>query len=200
MSRLGKKPIFLPSGVSLSISAEDRQIEVKGAKGLLKWKYPAEISLKESKGEQGARLDVSLEAAHKGELIDKKSKALWGLAWSKINSMTQGVFKSFVLTLEIHGIGFKAQVEGQKIIFALGASHPIIYHVPVGVTVSVDPKQTILTISGCDRELTGQVASDIRALRPPEPYKGKGIRYAGEVIVRKAGKSAAVAGSGGAKK
>lgn len=200
MSRLGKKPITLPSGVSVSLDTASRKVQVKGPKGTLAWQYPTGIAVKESKDEKAAHLLVTLEQSFNNGLIDSSQKALWGLTRSKIHNMAEGVAKGFTVNLEIHGVGFKAQVEGEKIVFALGASHPVVYRLPAGVTATVDPKQTLLNVTGVDREMVGQVASDIRALRPPEPYKGKGVRYAGEVIVRKAGKAAAAAGAGGTKK
>jgi large subunit ribosomal protein L6 len=114
--------------------------------------------------------------------------------------MVQGVTQGFSRVLEIQGVGYKARSEGAQIVLTLGASHPIVYSVPAGVTVSIDPKQTTVTISGCDKELVGLVASSIRSKKPPEPYKGKGIRYSGEHIIRKAGKATAASGAGSAKK
>lgn len=178
----------------MGIDPSGRVIDVKGPKGQLKWTCPG--AMKVSKDQSV----LKVEPVAAGVSAEPKTKALWGLVRSRVEALVQGVTGGFARTLEIQGVGYKARQEGQKIVFALGASHPISFTVPSGVTVAVDAKQTQMIVSGCDKELVGQVASALRALKPPEPYKGKGIRYSGEHIIRKAGKAAAAAGAGGAKK
>jgi len=179
MSRIGKQPVALPQGVTLTIAAGS--VQVKGPKGTLTTPLPPGISCKV----EASKAQVS----RSGD--EKRDRAYHGLARALLANAVKGVTEGFKRELEIHGIGYRAQVQGKKLEMTLGFSHPIVYAVPDGVTVAVDPKQTRLTVSGTDRQMVGQVAADIRGFRPPEPYKGKGIRYAGEHVRRKVGKTGA---------
>lgn len=179
MSRVGKKPIPLPSGVSASVGAD--RVAVKGPLGELETALPAGIRVEQQEGQlQVLRQDDS-----------KRQRAFHGLVRSLLANAVQGVSQGFRKDLEIVGIGYKAQVEGkEKVVFNLGYSHPIAFPVPPGITIQVE-KQTRVMVSGIDRQRVGQTAAEIRSLRRPEPYKGKGIRYVGEEIKRKAGKTGA---------
>lgn len=194
MSRLGKKPIPIPSGVEVKIDANQTEVQVKGPKGLLTWSYPKAVEIVLSQGSVPTIVLKPVATATK-QTWDGPTKALWGLARSRIANMIEGVTRGFTKQLEIIGVGYKAQPDNKRVVLSLGASHPMIYDLPEGVTVTVDPKQTALTITGIDKEKVGHVASNIRVLKAPEPYKGKGIRYLGEVVRRKAGKTAATAGT-----
>ncbi len=176
MSRVGAKPINLPKGVDVKINVNE--IAVKGPKGELKWSFPAEINIVS----EGGVLQV------KRESDTKQHKAMHGTARSIIANMITGVNDGYERVLDILGIGYKAQVQGKKLLMTLGYSHPVEYTLPEGMTAQVDPKQTKITLKGSDKQLIGQVAANIRAFRPPDIYKGKGIRYAGEYIKLKAGK------------
>jgi large subunit ribosomal protein L6 len=177
MSKIGKKPIEIPEGVTITV--EERAVKVKGHKGELSFKLPKEVELKLD-GRQLLVLPVGKS---------KKTPALWGTIRAVVANMVIGVEKGFEKKLEIEGIGFKAQIQGNDLILSLGFSHPVIFKPPEGINISVE-KNTI-TVSGISLELVGQTAANIRALKKPEPYKGKGIRYAGEIIRRKAGKKIA---------
>jgi len=183
MSRIGKKLILIPKGVEAKI--DNNYFIVKGVKGELSFKiHPqVEITIKES----GINIKV------KNSEI-KENKALWGLYGSVIKNMILGVSNGFSKQLEINGVGYKAQVSGDKLILNVGFSHPVEFTIPKGVTVTVD--KNIISISGIDKQLIGETAARIRAIRPPEPYKGKGIKYIDEIIRRKAGKAAKAAGAG----
>ena len=177
MSKIGKKPIEIPESVTITVA--EQAVKVKGPKGELSFKLPKEVELKLN-GRQLLVLPVGKS---------KKTSALWGTIRAVVANMVTGVEKGFKKKLEIEGIGFKAQIQGDDLILNLGFSHPVIFKPPEGVKVSVE-KNTII-VSGISLELVGQVAANIRALKKPEPYKGKGIRYAGEIIRRKAGKKIA---------
>jgi large subunit ribosomal protein L6 len=178
MSRVGKKPIVLPSGVKVNVS--DTALEVQGPKGKLNAPVPPGIRF-------------SLE---KGELVCTRSsdarqqRALHGLARALAHNAVKGVSEGFSRELDIVGVGYRAQVDGKKIVFSLGYSHPVEFPIPEGIQVKVE-KQTRVTVSGIDRQKVGQVAAEIRKLRRPDPYKQKGIRYVGEVLKKKAGKAGA---------
>jgi large subunit ribosomal protein L6 len=175
MSRIGKKPIPLPSGVKVQIGA---QLEVTGPKGKLSVPIPSGISI-----EQGAgRLEVKRS--------DDQHAALHGLTRALAANAVQGVSGGFTRELDIVGIGYRADVKGKIATFSLGYSHPIEFLLPDGVDMKID-KQTHLILTGFDRQLLGQVAANIRALRKPDPYKNKGIRYTGEVLRKKVGKTGA---------
>lgn len=177
MSRIGKKPIDISSGVDIKI--EGKTIKVKGPKGELSWNYHESINLSQSEGK--------LLVQRSGD--SKLDRSLHGLSRSLIANMVAGVSHGYQRVLEITGIGYRAQVQGSKIVLTLGYSHPVEFQLPAGVTAAVDQKQTTLTIAGIDKQLLGQVAANLRALRSPDIYKGKGIRYAGERIKLKVGKA-----------
>lgn len=181
MSKIGKKLIEIPNGVAISLEANS--IAVKGPKGELAYKIPRELQLSLF---GNTLLVVPI-------IKSKRTPALWGTLRAVIFNMVIGVTAGFEKKLEIEGVGFKAQMQGSDLSLNLGYSHPVIFNTPEGIKIDV-VKNTI-TISGFSKELVGQTAANIRSLKKPEPYKGKGIRYAGEIIKRKAGKK--VAGSTG---
>ena len=175
MSRIGKKPVVIPSGVTAKL--EGRTIAVKGAKGELKFTAPDEVAV----SIDGAAVHVK----PLGE--DKRSRSMWGMARAQIANLVGGVTQGFERKLEISGVGYKAAVAGKNLQLSLGYSHDIMYPIPAGVTITT-PKPTEITVAGIDKRQVGQVASEIRAFRGPEPYKGKGVKYVGEFIFRKEGK------------
>tara|TARA_B100000902_G_scaffold337285_1_gene338092 strand:- start:315 stop:854 length:540 start_codon:yes stop_codon:yes gene_type:complete len=178
MSRIGKAPILLPNGVEVGIS--DKNIEVKGPKGSLDFEVPGSISVRQD-GDQ-----IYVERPDD----ERTNRALHGLTRSLINNMVIGVSEGFSKELEIIGVGYRAQAKGQSSLeLQLGFSHPISVEAPEGISFDV-PEPTRIIISGIDKQIVGQVAADIRSYRKPEPYKGKGVRYLGEHVVRKAGKAA----------
>lgn len=177
MSRIGKKLIELPEKVKLSVSGEGA-ISVEGPKGKLEWNLPKLIN---------ARVDGTKVTLERGS-EDRRVRALHGLSRALVNNMVTGVSAGFVKDLEIQGVGFKAAVKGPILDLNLGFSHDIHFPIPQGIKVTV-AENTKIKIEGIDRQLVGQVAADIRAYYPPEPYKGKGVRYAGEKIQRKEGKT-----------
>ena len=176
MSRIGKQPIVIPAKVKVEVKGQN--VHVEGPKGKLNWELPKRTSLKVTDG----KIIVSRE----GE--DAQAKALHGLSRALVNNMVKGVAEGFVKKLEIQGVGFKAAVTGKIVNLTLGFSHPINYNIPDQIKVTVE-ENTKLTIEGPDKMVVGKVASEIRAYYPPEPYKGKGVRYAGEHVVRKEGKT-----------
>lgn len=175
MSRVGKYPVKLPAGTTATIKGQD--ITVKGKLGELSYTAHAESELKM---EDNAVAVIP-------RTLSKNGRAQWGTTRANINNLVKGVSEGFSKTLEIEGVGLKAAVNGSVIVLNLGFSHEIRYAVPKGITVKAD-KPTQLVISGIERQVVGQVAAEIRAFKKPEPYKGKGIRYAGEFIIRKEGK------------
>ena len=178
MSRIGKKPIAIPKGVKVSI--EGSLVKVQGPKGALETRVPQGITV--------AQQDGHLVAQREND----EQSALHGLTRALINNAVEGVTKGWSRDLEIVGIGYRAELKTKNVVvFTLGYSHPIEYPLPEGITVAVDPKQTRLSISGIDRQKVGQVAAEMRALRPPDPYKNKGVRYAGERLKKKVGKTGA---------
>ncbi len=177
MSRIGKKPIILPKGVDAEI--DGKVIAVKGPKGELKWDVPPDINV--------SRKDGSIIVERTTDT--KRLKALHGLARNIIANMITGVNEGYQKMLEITGVGYKAQVQSKKLVIALGYSHPVEFALPEGITAEVDAKQTKIMLKGIDKQLLGQVAANLRALRPPDIYKGKGVRYSGEMIKLKAGKA-----------
>jgi len=177
MSRIGKKAIELPAKVSVKFGTGGA-VNVEGPKGKLAWTLPREIT---------AKVEGSTVAFVRGN-EDRKTRALHGLARALVNNMVRGVSEGFVKDLEIQGVGFKAAVKGSTLDLNLGFSHPILFQIPEGIKVTV-AENTKIKIEGVDRQLVGQVAADIRSYYPPEPYKGKGVRYVGEHIVRKEGKT-----------
>jgi large subunit ribosomal protein L6 len=175
MSRVGKKPVAIPSGVTAKIEGQD--VAVKGAKGELKFTAPDAVSVTL---ENGSVLVTPL-----GE--DKRSRSMWGMTRAQVANLVTGVTKGFEKKLEINGVGYKAAIAGKNLQLSLGYSHDVIYPIPVGITITT-PKPTEITVAGVDRQQVGQVAAEIRGFRGPEPYKGKGVKYAGEFIFRKEGK------------
>jgi large subunit ribosomal protein L6 len=178
MSRIGRSPIPVPSGVDVSVSG--RHVTVKGPQGTLERDLPGEISLRQE--------DSTLLVERPDD--QRHNRALHGLSRSLVNNMVTGVTNGFVKELEIVGVGYRATAKGpNQIELALGFSHPVIVDAPAGITFEV-PVPTRISVKGIDKELVGQVAANIRKIRKPEPYKGKGVRYAGEHVQRKAGKAA----------
>jgi large subunit ribosomal protein L6 len=176
MSRIGKQPIAVPPKVKVEVKGQ--KVSVEGPKGKLNWELPQRTSLKV----EGGNIIVS----RGGD--DAQSKALHGLSRALVNNMIKGVTEGFVKKLEIQGVGFKAAVAGKVVNLSLGYSHPVNYTIPDQIKVTVE-ENTKLTVEGPDKMIVGKVASEIRAFYPPEPYKGKGVRYAGEHVERKEGKT-----------
>lgn len=176
MSRLGKLPIAIPAGVEVKIKGQE--VSVKGPKGELRQKLHPAISVEVADNQ--IKISANLEL--------KEGKALWGLSRGLVNNMVQGVSAGFTRKLEINGVGYRAAVSGKVINFNLGYSHPIAFSLPDAISAVVEAN--VITLSGADKTLLGDTAYKIRALRKPEPYKGKGVKYAEEVIRRKAGKAA----------
>jgi len=181
VSRIGKLPVGIPSGVKVALEAS--AVRLEGPKGKLQTAVPAGVEIK-IEGNV-VRVECSRE--------ERKVRALYGLTRKLIANMAQGVSQGFIRVLEINGVGYRAEVKGQEIHMTLGYSHPVVFRLPAGVTASVE-RQVIITLSGADRQVLGEVAAKIRSFRPPEPYKGKGIKYREEVIKRKAGKAVGSAG------
>jgi large subunit ribosomal protein L6 len=176
MSRIGKQPIAIPAKVKVEIKGQ--QVFVEGPKGKLNWLLPRHTSIKVDNGQ--------VLVSRQGDTDEVK--ALHGLSRALVNNMVRGVSEGFVKKLEIQGVGFKAAVQGKAVNLNLGYSHPINYPIPDQIKVTVE-ENTKLTIEGPDRQMVGQVAAEIRSFYPPEPYKGKGVRYADERVVRKEGKT-----------
>ncbi len=176
MSRIGKQPILIPAKVKVEVKGQ--KVHVEGPKGKLDWELPKRTSLKV----EGDKIVV----ARDGE--DAQARALHGLSRALVSNMVKGVSEGYVKKLEIQGVGFKASVTGKIVNLALGFSHPINYEIPDQIKVTVE-ENTKVTIEGPDKMIVGKVASELRAYYPPEPYKGKGVRYAGEKVVRKEGKT-----------
>ena len=176
MSRIGKQPIAIPAKVKVEVKGQ--KVHVEGPKGKLDWELPKRTSLKV----EGDKIVVSRDGD------DAQAKALHGLSRSLVNNMVKGVSDGYVKKLEIQGVGFKAAVTGKVVNLALGFSHPINYTIPDQIKVTVE-ENTKVTIEGPDKMLVGKVASELRSYYPPEPYKGKGVRYAGEHVQRKEGKT-----------
>ncbi|MEI6394272.1 MAG: 50S ribosomal protein L6 [Verrucomicrobiota bacterium] len=176
MSRIGKQPIAIPPKVKVEIKGQ--QVSVEGPKGKLNWELPRRTSLKVEEG----KLVVSREGD------DANARALHGLSRALVNNMVRGVSEGFVKKLEIQGVGFKASVQGSNVNMTLGYSHPIVYPIPAQIKVTVE-ENTKITIEGPDRQTVGQVAAELRSFYPPEPYKGKGVRYSDERVIRKEGKT-----------
>jgi len=177
MSRIGRMPIAIPAGVTVDI-AENNKVTVKGPKGTLERVLPAEMDIKL----EGSEVIVT----RPNDL--KKMKSLHGLTRTLINNMVIGVSEGYAKKLEVNGVGYRAQKQGKKLVLSLGYSHPVEMEDPEGITTELDG-QNIIFVKGIDKEKVGQYAAEIRAKRGPEPYKGKGIKYADEVIRRKVGKT-----------
>ena len=175
MSRIGKKPVALPAGVTATV--EGQSVSVKGARGTLSFVVPEDCDV--------ALNDNQVSVKPRSET--KRAQAMWGMSRSMISNLVTGVSQGFERKLEITGVGYKAAVQGRKLVLSLGYSHDVDFPIPDGIAI-VAPRPTELVITGIDKREVGQVASEIRAFRPPEPYKGKGVKYAGEFIFRKEGK------------
>ena len=178
MSRIGKKPIPIPKGVTIKV--EGNTVLVQGPKGRLDTPLPAGIKVEQKDGNLVAIRENDSQAA------------VHGLARALVNNAVEGVTKGWIRDLEIVGIGYRAEMKGKSmVVFSLGFSHPIEYPLPTGVEAAVDAKQTKITLTGIDRQKVGQVAAEMRSLRPPDPYKNKGVRYSGERLKKKVGKTGA---------
>jgi large subunit ribosomal protein L6 len=175
MSRVGKNPVVLPQGVSASLAGQD--LKVKGPKGELALVIHPAVDVKID----GSQITVAPKDTQ------RQTRALWATMQRRISNMVVGVKDGFEKNLEIEGVGYRCALQGKELVLQLGFSHEVRYAVPAGITIAVD-KQTSVKVSGIDKEKVGQVAAEIRGYKPPEPYKGKGIRYVGEYIVRKEGK------------
>jgi large subunit ribosomal protein L6 len=178
MSRIGKKPITVPKGVTVNV--RQGAIEVKGPKGTLLQRVPPGVTFELKDGS----LQASLEQA------DPLHAKFHGLARTLVANAVQGVVEGFKKELDIVGVGYRAELKGKQVVFALGYSHPIVFDVPPGIDIAIE-KQTHVTVTGIDRQLVGQVAANIRRMREPDPYKQKGVRYTGEVLKKKVGKTGA---------
>jgi len=175
MSRIGKKPVALPNGVTASVDGQT--VKVKGPKGELSVKLVAEVSATID--------DHGIHVTPRKDM--EKGPQMWGLSRTLVNNLVAGVTQGFTQKLEIQGVGYRAAVQGKVLNLQLGFSHDVPYPIPAGITI-VTEKPTMISVSGIDKQLVGQVAAEIRSWRPPEPYKGKGVRYEGEFVRRKEGK------------
>lgn len=175
MSRIGKKPIAIPSGVTLTLQGQT--VTVKGPKGQLAWTVADEVEITQNGSE------LSLQPRDDTQ----RARGMWGLSRTLVANMVQGVTEGYEQTLELVGVGYRAAMKGQSLSLQLGFSHDVDLAPPAGITFAV-PKQTEIKISGIDKQAVGEIAARIRKIRPPEPYKGKGVRYAGEQVRRKEGK------------
>ncbi len=175
MSRVGKNPVTIPKGVVVAI--EDQKLKAKGELGELEYALPEEVVVKSEDG------NVTVTPVDES----KRARSLWGTARANINNMLTGVSAGFVRNLEINGVGYRAAVAGQKLTLQLGYSHDVVFDIPEGITIKCE-RPTAIQIAGRDKQKVGQVAAVIRGYRPPEPYKGKGIKYAEETVLRKEGK------------
>ncbi len=178
MSRVGKKPIPVPGGVKVDVSED--YVEVRGPKGTLRQALPPGVRFE---------LNDSVLVAHPVR-EDRSLSKFHGLARSLVANAVQGVSEGFKKELDIVGIGYRAERDGSQVVFALGYSHPVVFDIPEGIDIAIE-KKTHITVSGIDRQQVGQVAADLRSLRKPDPYKQKGVRYAGEVLKKKVGKTGA---------
>lgn len=181
MSRIGKMPVTLPKGVSVNINGTT--VQVKGPKGTLTQTFHEGLTINQEDG----KVVVATPEDHAYD-------AMHGLTRALLNNMVKGVTDGFSKTLEIEGVGYRGELQGKNLVLALGFSHPVPVAAPEGINFTVDKSQRVITIEGADKQTVGQVAANIRKLRPPEPYKGKGIRYQGEKIRRKAGKAGKAGG------
>jgi large subunit ribosomal protein L6 len=175
MSRIGKKAVAIPSGVTVTLDGQT--VTVKGPKGQLAWTVSDEIEVKQ----EGAEITFAPRSD------TQRARGMWGLSRTLVGNMVEGVTKGYEQTLELVGVGYRAAMKGQALSMQLGFSHDVDIPPPAGISFAV-PKQTEVRVSGIDKQLVGEVAARIRRIRPPEPYKGKGVRYAGEKVRRKEGK------------
>jgi large subunit ribosomal protein L6 len=190
MSRIGKQPVVIPSGVQVKF--DGNVVTAKGPKGELKEALHSFVKAEIKDGK--VLLTADIAAA-------RDASAIWGMTRARLNNLIQGVAVGYSKVLEIHGLGFRGEIAGQKLTLALGKSHPVLFEAPHGITLTLDPKKTLITVTGASKDMVGETAAKIRELRKPEPYKGTGIRYQGEYVRKKAGKTAAgaSAGAGGKK-
>jgi large subunit ribosomal protein L6 len=175
MSRIGKKPVPIPSGVTANV--EGQTVKMKGPKGALALVLPDDVTVTMDKG--SIKVDPRAET--------KRARSMWGTSRTLVANLVAGVTKGFEDKLEITGVGYRASIQGKNLQIALGYSHDVVYPIPEGIAIAT-PKPTEIVITGMDKQKVGQVAAEIRGFRPPEPYKGKGVRYSGEYIFRKEGK------------
>jgi len=182
MSRIGKKPIIIPAGVTVKVAGQ--QVDVSGPKGSLVGHVHTQVAIKQ----EGQTLLLTVP-----EPDNNSQRSLWGLSRTLVNNMVVGVTEGYKKQLEINGIGFKAAVQGKDLLLNVGFSHPVVYKAPDGINIAVE--KNVISISGIDKQLVGQSAAEIRAIKKPEPYKGKGIKYSDEVIRRKPGKVVKAAGA-----
>jgi large subunit ribosomal protein L6 len=175
MSRIGKKPVPIPSGVTANV--EGQTVKMKGPKGALALVLPDDVTVTMDKG--SIKVDPRAET--------KRARSMWGTSRTLVANLVAGVTKGFEDKLEITGVGYRASIQGKNLQIALGYSHDVIYPIPDGIAIAT-PRPTEIVITGIDKQKVGQVAAEIRGFRPPEPYKGKGVKYAGEYIFRKEGK------------
>ena len=175
MSRVGKKPVAIPSGVTATVDGQT--VKMKGPKGTLSFVAHDDVEVKFENG----------QVKFNPKVDTNRARAMYGTARAQVANLVEGVTKGFEKKLEITGVGYRAAMQGKNLQLALGYSHDVIYPIPEGITVTV-PKPTEITVAGSDPQRVGQVAAEIRAYRPPEPYKGKGVKYVGEFIFRKEGK------------
>jgi large subunit ribosomal protein L6 len=175
MSRIGKKPVAVPAGVTAKV--DGHTVAIKGAKGELKFTAPDDVDVKI----EGNLISVTPRSE------SKRARTMWGMSRSMIQGLVAGVTKGFEKKLEINGVGYKAAIAGKNLQLSLGYSHDVMFAIPPGITITT-PKPTEITVSGADKRQVGQVAAEIRAIRKPEPYKGKGVKYIDEFIFRKEGK------------
>ena len=175
MSRVGKRPVAVPSGVTATVDGQT--VKMKGPKGQLQFVVHNDVEVKLENGQ--VKVNPRVET--------NRARALYGTARAQVANLVEGVTKGFEKKLEITGVGYRAAMQGKNLQLALGYSHDVVYAIPEGITIAV-PKPTEITMTGSDIQRVGQVAAEIRAYRPPEPYKGKGVKYAGEFIFRKEGK------------
>ncbi len=175
MSRVGKNPVDVPAGVEVAISGG--LVSAKGKLGALEFQATGDVAITQEEGK------IWVKPVNES----KKARSMWGTARSRIQNMVTGVSEGFTKNLEINGVGYRAAVQGQALNLQLGFSHDVAYPIPEGITIKCE-KPTAISISGADKQKVGQVAAEIRSYRPPEPYKGKGVKYADEVILRKEGK------------
>jgi large subunit ribosomal protein L6 len=178
MSRIGKKPVPVPANVQATITGQE--VKVKGPKGELKFVVPEMLSIEQTEGGIAVALREDTQLA----------RSMWGMSRTQIDNLIQGVVTGYNQSLEIHGVGFRAQMKGKDLQMLLGYSHEVNYQIPEGISIVLDgpKKDSIIRISGIDKQKVGQVAAELRAWRKPEPYQGKGVRYVGEHIQRKEGK------------
>ena len=175
MSRIGKKPITIPSGVTVTLQGQT--VTIKGPKGQLAWTVADEVAVTQD----GSELNLATRED------TQRARGMWGLSRTLVSNMVEGVTKGYEETLELVGVGYRAAMKGQSLSMQLGFSHDVDIKPPAGITFAV-PKQTEIKISGIDKQVVGEIAAQIRRIRPPEPYKGKGVRYSGEKVRRKEGK------------